>query len=283
MKRRGIVALLLCIFIGFVIVTGCTSNEPAEVPPVPVTEITQTPEIPETDTPVPEPAEPSVFDQPVSQPPDELSVAVSADKDPVYGTITVTFDGGLGQDLIQSMEVRADLSDGQIIEMPLGTGKGDEVDINGTRGTDRVQVAVTFMNGDSYKILDTELSLTRADEITQTAEPTETMIAADDGEFAGPVEKPPRNLDVSVEVDKDPIYRVITATFRGGHGQSLVSSIDVHGVLSDGSTVTNPLTSNMGATTEIQGTNGIDKIQVKVRYKNGESYKIFEDTFGPRG
>jgi len=88
---------------------------------------------------------------------------------------------------------------------------------------------------------------------------------------------------VQVDVIKDPVYRVITATFRGGHGQSLVRTTQVHALLSDGSEVTKDLASNIGSIAEIQGTAGNDKIQIVVFYKNGEQYKISEKVFGPRG
>jgi hypothetical protein len=84
-------------------------------------------------------------------------------------------------------------------------------------------------------------------------------------------------------VKKDPIYRVITGTFRGGHGQSLISRIDMHAVLGTGEAVTKQITGNIGAIAEIQGSDGIDRVQVVVYFKNGTSYKILEKSFGPRG
>ena len=59
--------------------------------------------------------------------------------------------------------------------------------------------------------------------------------------------------------------------------------IEVHALLSDGSEVTEELSNNIGGEAEIQGTNGNDKVQVVVFYKNGEQYKISEKVFGPRG
>jgi hypothetical protein len=45
----------------------------------------------------------SVFDGPVTQPPEEIEVSVSARKDPVYNQIAVVFDGGKGQQILDSL------------------------------------------------------------------------------------------------------------------------------------------------------------------------------------
>ena len=226
---------------------------------------------------------PSLFDQPISKPPAELTVSVSVRKDPVYSTITATFDGGKGQDLVQSILVRTTLSTGEVSEEPLDKQKGAELTINGSRGADRVQVAVTYMNGDSYHISDTILDPNRADTGTVAPVVEETMSINEEGLYPGPVTIPPNNLIVAVDVQKEPIYRVITGTFRGGHGQSLVSRIDMNAILGTGEAVTRQIDNNIGAIAEIQGTDKVDRVQIVVSYKNGEKYKILEKTFGSRG
>ncbi|MDD1725128.1 MAG: hypothetical protein LUQ07_08380, partial [Methanospirillum sp.] len=67
------------------------------------------------------------------------------------------------------------------------------------------------------------------------------------------------------------------------HGQSLVKTITIHAQLSDGTEVVKEISNDIGSTAEIQGTAGIDKVQVIVFYKNGEHYKIGEKSLGPRG
>jgi len=54
----------------------------------------------------------TIFDGPVTEPPAELDVSVSAQKDPVYNKITAVFDGGKGQQLRQSIMVRVTTADG---------------------------------------------------------------------------------------------------------------------------------------------------------------------------
>ena len=216
------------------------------------------------------------------QPPTELLVSVSAQKDPIYNQIAVVFDGGKGQQMLHSITVRATTSDGVMTELPLPPNRGDEVTFAGSKGVDRVQVMVQYKNGASYLIMDQTVGQTRAGVVT--AAPTiASAPTSSNGMYDGPVVQPPKNLVVLVEVEKDPVYRVITATFRGGRGQSLVKSIDMHAALSDGTEQTKNLVSDTGNIAEIQGTSGYDKIQVVVFYKNGEQYKISENVFGPRG
>lgn len=282
---QPVIAILLCCFI---LGAGCTGPEkevgdmtpvPARTMPEPVP-VTESPPI--SPTPEAEP-EASVFDMPVTVPPANLTVSVSVRKDPVYSTITVVFDGGKGQDLVQSIPVRTIRSTGEVSDDMLGKEKGAELTINGTRGTDLVRVGIHFMNGDSYHLSDTSLAPSREITGTVTPVPEKTMSINEEGLYPGPVTIPPNSLSVSVEVEKEPIYRVITGTFRGGHGQFLVSRIDMNAVLGTGEAVTKEIPHNIGGMAEIQGTDGVDRVQVVVRFKNGEVHKILEKALGPRG
>lgn len=299
MKSAHLFIMLILVIAGSILVTGCTNSNPpkpadTQVPPTPVSPAEeplgeQTKEIPEESiTPLeaatPGTVESSLFESPVSEPPLDLVVSVSARKDPVYHTITVTFDGGKGQQLLKSLTVRVTDSEGKVTEVPLGTNKGDEVEIAGTNGDDRVQVVAAYKNGTSFHIHDqTVKGQTRVGTVTDSPTIIPTPGPDTDPLYGGPVTEPPVNLNVMVETDKDPIYRVITSTFRGGHGQSLVKTITIRAQLSDGTEVIKEITNNIGSTAEIQGTAGVDKVQVIVFYKNGEHYKIGEKSFGPRG
>jgi len=279
--------LITGILAGLLLVAGCTEHETPKIQqtqsqtPVP-TPIITTQSIPETPVPT-ETITPSLFDRQVGEPPAELGLSVSVQKDPVYSNITITFDGGKGQELVQSIQLRTTLTTGKVIEQELGKQKGDEITIAGTKGADRVQVAVMYMNGDSYIILDKTVGQERAGLTTATPTMETVGTTSDQGLYEGPVTEPPNSLSVSVDVNKEPIYRVITGTFRGGHGQSLVSSIEMRAKLGTGELVTRSISNNIGGTGEIQGSDGIDHVQVIVSFKNGETYKIFEKTFGPRG
>lgn len=287
MNGKKSLILMALVLTGCMFLAGCTSSPPQQESATPSPTITQTPTpVPPTpeETPVSKPVpEYTIFDGPVTEPPAELEVSVSARKDPVYNLITVVFDGGKGQQLLQSINVRVTTSDGIVTELPLPPNRGAEIEFTGSKGTDRVQAAASYKNGASYLILNQNVGQTRAGISTATPTVSSAPVTSTNSQYDGPVTQPPKNLMVQVDVIKDPVYRVITATFRGGHGQSLVKTAEVHAMLSDGSEVTKDLASNIGSIAEIQGTAGNDKVQVVVSYKNGEQYKISEKVFGPRG
>ena len=280
-----ILALILSVCMIF---SGCTNSEPSGVrdaptpAPVPSEEKTSVPTSVVTTIPTQE-IKPSIFESSVSVPPDDLEVYVSLQKDPVYDLITVTFNGGKGQQLLSGLDIKFVSSNGSTIETPLGINKGDEVTLPGTKGSDRIEAAAYYKNGASYLIVDQLLGSTRTKSTTDTQTPVPSIEPKSEGGYSGPVVEPPNNLMISVDVEKDPVYRVITTTFRGGHGQSLVKKINVYAILSDGNEVEKELSNNIGGIAEIQGTSGLDKVQVVVVYKNGENYKIEDKVLGPRG
>jgi hypothetical protein len=77
------------------------------------------------------------------------------------GIITVTFQGGLGMNSIKKVDVKLTRADGSTQTATVGTKKGDEVELQGTRGSgsergpsDRVEVWVTTNQVQTYKIVD---------------------------------------------------------------------------------------------------------------------------------
>jgi hypothetical protein len=89
-------------------------------------------------------------------PPQNLVTVDVSEKD-YLGIITVTFQGGMGMNSIKKL-TRAD---GTTEEKTVGTNKGDEVELQGTRGSgsergpsDRVEVWVTTNQVQTYKIVD---------------------------------------------------------------------------------------------------------------------------------
>jgi len=142
-----------------IMVSGCTTSEEKNQTVTPtVTEsvktVTETLILtPVSTTTTPAPAI-TIWDEPVSQPPADLAVSISVDKDQIYYTITVTFNGGAGQSLVKEMQVRFVSSDGKEEIKPLSSRKGDSVEFKGTNQDDRIQVAVWYMTGASYLIYD---------------------------------------------------------------------------------------------------------------------------------
>jgi len=70
------------------------------------------------------------------------------------GNIPVIFQGGMGQIHVKKIDVTLYRSDGQVKTATIGTKKGDQVELEGTKQTDRVVVIVSMDNGQSYKIND---------------------------------------------------------------------------------------------------------------------------------
>ncbi|MDD1676356.1 MAG: hypothetical protein LUQ40_01315 [Methanomicrobiales archaeon] len=81
-------------------------------------------------------------------------------KDPIYAQVKVTYRGGTASTHITHIDVRFTLADGTVISKTIpesGNRKvqvGDEVIMQGTRFTDRLQVTVTLDNGVVYRVID---------------------------------------------------------------------------------------------------------------------------------
>jgi hypothetical protein len=93
--------------------------------------------------------------------PANIAVTVTVDEKDYLGKIPVTFDGGQGQVNVKSITCTLTRADGTTQTTTLGSNKGDQVKLDGTRGSgsltgqaDRVQVSVTMNNGQTYKIAD---------------------------------------------------------------------------------------------------------------------------------
>ncbi|MFA4823768.1 MAG: hypothetical protein WC593_01280 [Methanoregula sp.] len=70
------------------------------------------------------------------------------------GNIPVIFQGGMGQIHVKKIDVTLYRSDGQVKTATIGTKKGDQAELEGTKQTDRVVVRVSMDNGQSYTIKD---------------------------------------------------------------------------------------------------------------------------------
>jgi hypothetical protein len=93
--------------------------------------------------------------------PAENFVTVDVSEKDYLGIITVTFQGGMGMNSIKKVDVKLTRADGSTQTATVGTKKGDEVELQGTRGSgsergpaDRVEVWVTTNQVQTYKIVD---------------------------------------------------------------------------------------------------------------------------------
>jgi hypothetical protein len=78
-------------------------------------------------------------------------------KDSVYQTVDVVFGGGNGQVQVSSVDVVFIRSDGTSETRQLKPEKGATISLQGTRGTDHVEVSVTMKDGKTYKIIDQQV------------------------------------------------------------------------------------------------------------------------------
>ncbi len=86
--------------------------------------------------------------------PEYNAVTVDVGEKDYLGNIPVIFQGGMGQIHVKKIDVKLTRADGQIRTLSLGNKKGDEVELGGTKQTDRVEVTVTMDNEQTYKIVD---------------------------------------------------------------------------------------------------------------------------------
>ena len=88
-------------------------------------------------------------------------VTVDVGEKDYLGIIPVTFQGGSGMNSIKKVEIKLTRADGSTQTAMVGTKKGDEVELQGTRGAgsergqvDRIEVWVTTNQAQTYRIVD---------------------------------------------------------------------------------------------------------------------------------
>jgi hypothetical protein len=93
--------------------------------------------------------------------PEYTAVIVDVGEKDYLGIIPVIFQGGKGLGATKKVDVKLTLADGSVQTATIGTKKGDDVELQGTRGSgsergqaDRVEVWVTMNTGQTYKIAD---------------------------------------------------------------------------------------------------------------------------------
>jgi hypothetical protein len=134
--------------------SGCMgTQQPPQATPVPTT-------LPPAGTTAP-PVTTSTPD-PLRTLPYEQQVDLQLTKDRTYSEIHLLYNGGRGEVFVQKVSLRVTRSDGQVIEQVMSDGKkpkrGDEIVVQGTRGSDRCEVSVTTA-GTTYRIKDESLMI----------------------------------------------------------------------------------------------------------------------------
>jgi len=157
MKCSLILFATLCLIL-CALAAGCTSPTQAEIKPVDTTTV-----------PTPLPTRSTSVATVVSTPvavetlPAEQYVDINVEKQRPDATIHLLYNGGKGAIFVQNIMMRVTRSDGQVVEKYLNDGnrkprQGDELVIDGTRGSDHVVVFLTSA-GKTYKIYEENLAL----------------------------------------------------------------------------------------------------------------------------
>jgi len=157
MKCSLILFATLCLIL-CALAAGCTSPTQAEIKPVDTTTV-----------PTPLPTRSTSVATVVSTPvavetlPAEQYVDINIEKQRPDATIHLLYNGGKGAIFVQNIMMRVTRSDGQVVEKYLNDGnrkprQGDELVIDGTRGSDHVVVFLTSA-GKTYKIYEENLAL----------------------------------------------------------------------------------------------------------------------------
>ena len=153
-------SLVMLAFSGMVLcalLAGCTSPTGAEIKPAGTTVPTPLPTLPTSVvTVMPTPL-------PVETLPEEQSVDLVLSKQRPDSSIHLLYNGGKGEVFVQNIMMKVTLSNGQVVQQYMNDGnrkprRGDELVIEGTRGTDLVQVYLTSA-GRTYKVIEEPLVL----------------------------------------------------------------------------------------------------------------------------
>jgi len=154
--KSTMILLVMAVLVLCALSAGCTSPTQTEInTPAPTVAPTTVPtSLQTTSTSV------KVVSTPVAVEtlPPEQEVDVQVYKQRPDATIHLTYNGGTGEIFVQNIMMRVTRSDGQVNEQYLNDGtrkprRGDELVMEGTRGTDQVAVFLTSA-GKTYKIID---------------------------------------------------------------------------------------------------------------------------------
>jgi len=148
----AISGLVLC-----ALLSGCTSPTGSVITPAATTLSTPPPTLPTSEaTIIPTPL-------PVETLPAEQDVDLVLSKQRPDSSIHLLYNGGKGEVFVQNIMMKVTLSNGQVVQQYMNDGnrkprRGDELVIEGTRGTDLVQVYLTSA-GRTYKVREESLIL----------------------------------------------------------------------------------------------------------------------------
>jgi hypothetical protein len=161
----GIVVLLIIIagayFVGLPMLRGGLPGGAAPAPvatPQPTLQpVPASPPAPAVQSPkvtVPPTPDNSLVPQATQQIPKNQEVFFDVQKDQVNAKITILFQRGPGENIIRSADVKVTHPDGSVVTGILKPSQGSELTLDGSKGTDRVEVIANMFTGQSYRVKD---------------------------------------------------------------------------------------------------------------------------------
>jgi hypothetical protein len=157
MKYTAIVPVVL--LAALILAAGCTGTggqatpAPTAVPQTPL----QTMEVPATASSATGAGGSTVPGVTQTIPANE-AVTVTVEKAGIYSTTIISsFDGGKGINFVSRVEVKVTRPDGSVVTGTLKPMMGETLELEGTKGTDRVEVTAFMKSGKVYKIIDRQM------------------------------------------------------------------------------------------------------------------------------
>jgi len=209
------------------------------------------------------------------QPPNNLTVSVQLNQEGMY--TTAVFRGGHGQRLLKEIKIEVIHPDGSKDAGVLGNVVGDSVILKGSGCGDQVVGTAYFTKGQSYVILNEKMQYIRGicpADYAPYVDPCEA-VARSPSLKPDPVQEIPANKSVIIQANVD-ISR-IEVQFRGGFGQNMIKTLQIHRIGPDGSKETKNLGNRIGDEAIFPATNNcMDRISADVTFIDGTQYHFYD-------
>jgi len=148
-----VMLVIIVVLCGTLASAGCTFSKPS--PPPVTTMVSGTPSGTAAS------ATPTLSTESTNAIPSYNMITVDIGQKDYLGKIPVIFQGGIGMIHVKRIDVKLTRADGTVQTATIGTNKGDQIELEGTRGelslrgpVDRIEVWVSMDNGQTYKTND---------------------------------------------------------------------------------------------------------------------------------
>ncbi|MGD1004297.1 MAG: hypothetical protein ABR887_02625 [Methanoregulaceae archaeon] len=156
MKYIAHISIFLLLIV-ILLTTGCIGGN-NQTTPTPTTPPTPVQTLTVSTTTIPTTTGASIKPGPTDTLTPSMNVDISVEKAGTYSTTIITkFNGGKGLGFVSKVDVRVTRPDGTVVTGVLIPEVGQTIELEGTNGTDRIEVIVTMKNGNVYKLIDQQL------------------------------------------------------------------------------------------------------------------------------